>query len=61
MFEWLPLALGRSSTKSIQKRESAKENTERNPEVDVRGDGAKKIAGRTVVALRQYCDLELRS
>ena len=61
MFEWLPLALGRSSTKSIQKRESAEENAERNPEVHVRGDGAKQIAGRTVRRFGQACDLELKS
>jgi hypothetical protein len=47
------------SAEFIQKHEAAHEDCERNPEMDVGGDHAKKIAGSGEVGrVRQYFNLQ---
>lgn len=46
------------SAEFIQKHEAANEHDERNPEMEVGGDGPKQIAGSVGLAVR-HCSLEL--
>jgi len=47
-----------SSTEFIQKEEAAEKNDQRNPEVEVGGDGAEHVAG-TVVFAGRHCRLRM--
>jgi hypothetical protein len=45
------------STEFIQEQDAAYENHQRNPEMDVRRDGAKQIAGNRALG-RHFADLD---